>query len=135
MIPANHPLLDPRQLEAEATGLLDRMLGVLQDNSRWATSNLPNSEIPTTDCCHSDALVVDATLNCLSILSRTRPNTSNRILNSVLNFNPLKLANSPMTPKTRVLVRSLEKTTRMFLTHLLRRFVIPGHHTYHMLRC
>ncbi|KAK4251174.1 hypothetical protein C7999DRAFT_11104 [Corynascus novoguineensis] len=102
MIPANHPLLDPRQLEAEATGLLDRMLGVLQDNS-------------------SDALLVDATLNCLSILIRTRPNTSNRILNTVLNFNPLKLANSPMTPKTRVLVRSLEKTTRMFLTHLLRR--------------
>ncbi|KAL2166451.1 hypothetical protein VTG60DRAFT_2759 [Thermothelomyces hinnuleus] len=102
MIPANHPLLDPRQLEAEATGLLDRMLGVLQDNS-------------------SDALLVDATINCLSILARTRPNTSNRILNTVLNFNPLKLANSPMTPKTRVLVKSLEKTTRMFLTHLLRR--------------
>lgn len=34
IIPPNHPLLDPRQLEAEATGLLDRMLGILQDNSR-----------------------------------------------------------------------------------------------------
>ncbi|KAK4100634.1 hypothetical protein N658DRAFT_427072 [Parathielavia hyrcaniae] len=102
MIPANHPLLDPRQLEAEATGLLDRMLSVLQDNS-------------------SDALLVNATLNCLSILIRTRPNTTNRILNAVLNFNPLKLANSPMTSKTRVLVKSLEKTTRMLLTHLLRR--------------
>lgn len=34
MIPPNHPILDPRQLEAEATGLLDRMLGILQDNSR-----------------------------------------------------------------------------------------------------
>ncbi|KAK3903771.1 hypothetical protein C8A05DRAFT_32472 [Staphylotrichum tortipilum] len=101
-IPPNHPLLDPRQLEAEATGLLDRMLGVLQDNS-------------------SDVLLVDATINCLSILTRTRPNTSNRILNSMLNFNPLKLANSPMTPKTRVFIKSLEKTTRMFLTHLLRR--------------
>jgi symplekin len=33
-IPPNHALLDSRQLEAEATGLLDRMLGVLQDNSR-----------------------------------------------------------------------------------------------------
>ncbi|KAL2263440.1 hypothetical protein VTK26DRAFT_6738 [Humicola hyalothermophila] len=102
MIPPSHPLLDPRQLEAEATGLLDRMLGVLQDNS-------------------SDALLVDATLNCLSILIRTRPNTSGRIINSVLNYNPLKLANSPMTPKTKVLVRSMEKTTRMFLTHLLKR--------------
>ncbi|KAK4136682.1 hypothetical protein BT67DRAFT_187943 [Trichocladium antarcticum] len=102
MIPPNHPLLDPRQLEAEATGLLDRMLGALQDNS-------------------SDALVVDATLNCLSILIRTRPNTSSRIINTVLNFNPLKLANSPMTPKNKVLMRSMEKTTRMFLTHLLKR--------------
>jgi symplekin len=40
MIPANHPLLDPRQLEAEATGLLDRMLGALQEYSRWETSDL-----------------------------------------------------------------------------------------------
>lgn len=36
MIPPGHPFLDPRQLEAEATGLLDRMLTVLQDNSRYA---------------------------------------------------------------------------------------------------
>ncbi|KUI66313.1 mRNA cleavage and polyadenylation specificity factor complex subunit pta1 [Cytospora mali] len=102
MVPAGHPFLDPRQLEAEATGLLDRILGVLQDNS-------------------IDALVVDGTLNCLSILVRTRPSTSNRIMNAVLSFNPLKLANSPMTPKTRVLVKSMEKTTRMLLIHILKR--------------
>lgn len=35
MLPPDHPFLDPRQLEAEATGLLDRMLGVLQDNIRY----------------------------------------------------------------------------------------------------
>ncbi len=34
LVPANHALLDVRNLEAEATGLLDRMLSVLQDNSR-----------------------------------------------------------------------------------------------------
>ncbi|KAL8295454.1 hypothetical protein RB597_008709 [Gaeumannomyces tritici] len=102
MVPPSHPVLDARNLEAEATGLLDRMLGVLQDNS-------------------SDALVVDATLNCLSILIRTRPSTSNRILSTVLSFNPLKLANSPMTPKSRVLVKSMEKTTRMLLVHLVKR--------------
>ncbi|KAK3394612.1 hypothetical protein B0H63DRAFT_52069 [Podospora didyma] len=102
MIPPNHPVLDPRQLEAEATGLLDRMLDVLQDNS-------------------SDALLVDATLNSLSILIRTRPSTSTRIINSILNFNPLKLANSPMTPKSKVLVKSMEKTTRMLLIHLVKR--------------
>ncbi|KAJ9133984.1 mRNA cleavage and polyadenylation specificity factor complex subunit pta1 [Pleurostoma richardsiae] len=102
MVPPNHPVLDPRILEAEATGLLDRMLGVLQDDS-------------------SDALVVDGTLNTLSILVRTRPGTSSRILNAVLNFNPLKLAASPMTPKTRVLVKSMEKTTRMLLIHIAKR--------------
>ncbi|KAK3341242.1 hypothetical protein B0T25DRAFT_335481 [Lasiosphaeria hispida] len=102
MIPPNHPLLDPRVLEAEAAGLLDRMLGVLQDNS-------------------SDALLVDATLNTLSVLIRSRPTTSNRILNTVLNFNPLKLANSPMTPRTKVLIKSMEKTTRILLIHLLKR--------------
>lgn len=35
MIPSGHPLLDPRLLEAEAAGLLDRMLSILQDNSRY----------------------------------------------------------------------------------------------------
>jgi symplekin len=34
MIPENHPYLDRRQLEAEAMGLLDRTLGILQDHSR-----------------------------------------------------------------------------------------------------
>ncbi|KAF9876520.1 mRNA cleavage and polyadenylation specificity factor complex subunit [Colletotrichum karsti] len=101
-IPPNHSTLDPRTLDAEGAGLLDRMLSVLQENS-------------------SDVLIVDATLNCLSVLIRTRPGTANRILNAVLNFNPLKLANSPMTPKTRVMVKSMEKTTRMLLIHLCKR--------------
>ncbi|TPX16566.1 uncharacterized protein E0L32_003860 [Thyridium curvatum] len=102
MVPPDHPVLDARQLEAEATGLLDRMLGILQDNS-------------------SDALLVDATINTLSVLIRTRPSTTNRILNAIFNFNPLKLANSPMTSKTRVLIKSMEKTTRMLLIHLIKR--------------
>lgn len=69
----------------------------------------------------SDALIVDATLNCLSILVRTRPGTSSRILNALLSFNPLKLANSPMTPTNKVMIKSMEKTTRMLLIHLSRR--------------
>lgn len=78
------------------------MLGVLQDNS-------------------SNALIVDATLNTLSILVRTRPTTVNRTINAILNFNPLKLANGTMTPRTRVMVKSMEKTTRMLLIHLMKR--------------
>ncbi|OAQ91018.1 mRNA cleavage and polyadenylation specificity factor complex subunit [Purpureocillium lilacinum] len=100
-VPLNHQSLDPRNLEAEATGLLDRMLSVLQESS--------------------DALIVDATLNCLSILVRTRPATSGRILNALLNFNPLQAATSPMTPKNKVMVKSMEKTARMLLLHLTKR--------------
>ena len=66
-------------------------------------------------------MVVDATLNCLSILVRTRPGTSTRILNSLLTFDPLKLAPSPTTTKSKVLIRSMEKTTRILLMHLCKR--------------
>ncbi|OBS26462.1 hypothetical protein FPOA_00405 [Fusarium poae] len=100
-VPQGHQSLDSRNLEAEASGLLDRMLGALQESS--------------------DALIVDATLNCMSIIIRARPATSNRIINALLAFNPLKLANSPLTPKSRVMIRSMEKTTRMLLIHLVKR--------------
>ncbi|KAI0106219.1 mRNA cleavage and polyadenylation specificity factor complex subunit [Nemania sp. FL0031] len=103
MVPPIHPALDGDQLEAEASGLLDRMLSILENES-------------------SDPLLVDATLNTLSILIRQRPKTSNRIVSTLFNFNPLKLATTaPLSPKTKVLVKSMEKTTRMLLTHLYRR--------------
>ncbi|KAJ2998090.1 hypothetical protein NUW58_g434 [Xylaria curta] len=103
MVPPNHPALDGDQLEAEASGLLDRMLSALENES-------------------SDPLLVDATLNTLSILVRQRPKTSSRIISTLFNFNPLRLATTaPLTPKTKVLVKSMEKTTRMLLTHLYRR--------------
>jgi symplekin len=61
-------------------------------------------------------------LNSLSILIRARPPIANKILNAILNFNPLKLANSPMTPKLRVIVKSIEKTTRMLLININKRY-------------
>ena len=70
---------------------------------------------------HSDALLIDATLNSLSILIRERPHLANKILTVILNFNPLKQANSPMTPRLRVMVKSMEKTTRMLLIHVNKR--------------
>lgn len=103
MVPPNHPALDGDQLEAEAFGLLDRMLSVLENEK-------------------SDPLLIDATLNTLSILVRHRPKTANRVISTLFNFNPLRLAAStPLTPKIKVLIRSMEKTTRMLLTHLYRR--------------
>lgn len=70
---------------------------------------------------YSDVLIVDATLNTLSILARTRPATSSRIINAVLNFDPLRLANSPMTPKNKVIIKSMMKTTLMLLGNIIRR--------------
>jgi symplekin len=120
-------VLDPHSLEAEATGLLDRMLGVLQDNSRDAEYQAIARDPSLTDEMLRDlsghALTIDATLNTLSILIRGRPSTSNRILNALLNFNPLKLASSSMSMKTRFIVKSIEKTTRVLLAHIARRYL------------
>lgn len=123
IIPANHVTLKTHNLEAEASGLLDRMLAVFHENSRYVCFS--TSVYYATNPC-SDAVSIDATLNSLSILIRTRPQTSNKILNAILNFNPLKQANSPMTPKSRVVIKSMEKTTRMLLIHLIKRYAIPS---------
>ena len=73
----------------------------------------------------SDALLVTATLNGLGGLMRTRATVANRILNAVLNFNPFRLANSPMTPANKMMIRSMEKTVVIFLQHILKRY---AHH-------
>ncbi|KAF2099355.1 hypothetical protein NA57DRAFT_38555 [Rhizodiscina lignyota] len=102
LVPRDHPLIPPPNLEAEASGLLDRLLSILQENS-------------------SDALLVTATLNCLGSLIRTRASIANKIITTVLNFNPLKLANAPMTPRSRVMIRSMERTTRALFMSVVKK--------------
>ncbi|KAK0936385.1 hypothetical protein LTR29_012058 [Friedmanniomyces endolithicus] len=105
LLSRDHPVLRPSQLEAEASGLLDRLLGVLQDNS-------------------SDALVVTATLGALSVLVQRRPSISSKILMTVLNYNPLVLAMNglaKMGGKERVAVKSTTRTTMSFLLNVLKR--------------
>ncbi|KAL8730625.1 MAG: hypothetical protein Q9166_003938 [cf. Caloplaca sp. 2 TL-2023] len=102
LVPRDHPLIPPSRLEPEALGLLDRLLNVFHEET-------------------CDAILVNATLNCLGTLIRTRQNAANRIVNAILNFNPLKQANSPLSPKTKVQIKSMEKTTRMVLMNVLRR--------------
>ncbi|KAF2146618.1 uncharacterized protein K452DRAFT_262560 [Aplosporella prunicola CBS 121167] len=102
LVPRDHPLIPPPNLEAEASGLLDRLLSILQEEL-------------------SDALLVTATLNSLGSLIRTRASIANKIVSTVLNFNPLKLANSPMTPKTKVMMKSMERTTRALLLNVIKK--------------
>ncbi|EED16068.1 mRNA cleavage and polyadenylation specificity factor complex subunit (Pta1), putative [Talaromyces stipitatus ATCC 10500] len=102
IVPRTHSLLSIPNLEAEASGLLDRLLTVLQDNA-------------------DDAILVNATINCLGILIRTRPTIANKILETLLNFNPVKVDHGPMTSTMRVKIKSMERTTRAVLINLLKR--------------
>lgn len=105
LVPRDHQIIPPNQLEAEASGLLDRLLGVLQDQS-------------------SDPLVVTATLNSLSVLVQRRASVSTKILLTVLNFNPLRLAGSTggrLTGQDKVALKSMTRTTMSFLLNVLKR--------------
>ncbi|OAL74521.1 mRNA cleavage and polyadenylation specificity factor complex subunit [Trichophyton violaceum] len=102
IVPRNHPLLAIPNIEAETSGLLDRLLNVFHENS-------------------SDPILVNATLNSIPVLIRTRPSISNKIINAILNFNPLKQANSPITPTTKVNIKSMERTTRALLLSIVKK--------------
>lgn len=73
---------------------------------------------------YSDAILVNATINCLGILIRTRPTIANTILETLLNFNPIKIDHGHLTPTMRVKIKSMERTTRAVLINLLKRFVL-----------
>lgn len=77
----------------------------------------------------SDALFITATLNCLGTLLRTRQSISNKIMSVILNFNPLKQANSPMNSKTKVHIKAMDRTTRSLLMNMLRRYDQIGDHS------
>lgn len=69
----------------------------------------------------SDPLLVNATLNSLSVLIRTRQSVGNKIINAILNFFPSKQARSPITPTVRVGVKSMERTARALMINILKR--------------
>ena len=60
------------------------------------------------------------------MLLRTRQSISNKIMSAILNFNPLKQVNSPMTPKAKVQIKSMERTTRALLMNMYRRYAYLG---------
>ncbi|KAJ8107959.1 hypothetical protein OPT61_g8507 [Boeremia exigua] len=102
LVPRDHPILPYVGLEAEGHGLLDRLLDIIHGD-------------------HSDGLLVTATLNTLGVLMHRRPIAVNKILTSIFNFNPLKLASSPLTPKNKVIMKSIERTTRSLMMNIMKR--------------
>jgi symplekin len=120
LVPRDHPVIPYASLEAEGHGLLDRLLDIIHGDHRLDKLSKDNVAALTG---YSDGLIVTATLNTLGMLMHRRPIAANKILNSVLNFNPLKLANSPMTPKNKVIMKSIERTTRALLVNIMKRYV------------
>jgi symplekin len=120
LVPRDHPLIPYASLEAEGHGLLDRLLDIIHGDHRLdRQSQTAGASLTET----SDGLLVTATLNSVGMLIHRRPHAANKILNSVFNFNPLKLANSPMTPKNKVIMKSIERTTRALLVNIMKRYV------------
>ncbi len=68
--------------------------------------------------------MINATLNSLSTLIRTRPPIANKIVYTILNFDPFKQAKAPLTPKNRVMIRSMERTTRAVLVNVNKQWVM-----------
>ncbi|KAJ5902380.1 hypothetical protein N7495_002908 [Penicillium taxi] len=102
IVPRGHSLLSIPQLEAESSGLLDRLLGVFQEDI-------------------SDPLLVNATLNCLAPLIRTRQSIASKIINVVLEFYPAKHVRPPFTPTVRISVKSMERTARALIINLVKK--------------
>ncbi|CAG8409833.1 unnamed protein product [Penicillium salamii] len=102
VVPRNHALLSIPNLEAESSGLLDRLLGVFQEET-------------------SDAILVNATINLLPPLIRTRPTIAHKIVNAILDFIPAHHVRPPFTPTVRVSVKSMERTARALLWNILKK--------------
>jgi symplekin len=65
-----------------------------------------------------------ATLNSLGALIKNRPSLEAKIINGVLLFNPFNVfGKPPITTKTKIVLRSIERTTRALLFNVLKRCV------------
>lgn len=118
LVPRDHPLIPYASLEAEGHGLLDRLLGIIHGDHRLDSQSQTAGTHLTTP---SDGLIVTGTLNILGMLMQRRPVVTNKILTSIFNFNPLKFANSPITPKNVVIIKSIERTLRALLMNVMKR--------------
>lgn len=69
---------------------------------------------------------MNATLNSLGALIRSRPSTTNKIISVILNFNPLGAASPPLTPKQKVVLKSMERTTKALLVNVNKQYERSG---------
>ncbi|PWW79228.1 hypothetical protein C7212DRAFT_288366 [Tuber magnatum] len=127
MVPTNHPILSLPALDAEAQGLLDRLLSVLHEDPRQgntvttiATNDGESSRITGILIINSDATLTTATLNNLAQLIKTRSPIAAKIVNAVLSFNPLAIVSRSSTIQNRLMMQCMEKTVRVLLLNIVR---------------
>ena len=124
LVPSDHSLVPPVNLEAEASGLLDRLLGIFPDDTRQVSSD--REFVMWSGTSYSSALspviLLDATLNSLGVLIKMRASIANKIIYAILSFEPWKKAKPPLTVKDRIVFRSLERTTRALLVNVNKQY-------------
>lgn len=118
LVPPNFPLLSVPSLDAEAQGLLDRILGIFQEENRWEPCMPDGRNVKLIP--GSDPVLVTATLNNLGTIMKTRPPLVSTILNSLFNYNPFAAANRGVTTKSRLMMQSVDKTMQLLLVNFLR---------------
>jgi hypothetical protein len=99
------------------------MLEIFQAETRSAYTLKGDCRLGLKLTIGSDALLVTATLNSLGVLIKSRATIANKIINSVLMFNPLRFGHHPVDSKTRIIIRSLERTIRALIVNILKRQV------------
>ena len=113
-------MLQIARLEPESSGLLDRLLDVFHQET-YVLPQLSGTQTVLTQA--REIIYISATLNCLGSLLRSRYSIYNKIISAILNFNPFKKASGSMTPKDKILVKSVEKTTRILLNNMIKRYI------------
>lgn len=125
-VPTNHPVLSLPALDAEAQGLLDRLLSVLHEDPRQentvttTTNDGESSRITGILIINSDATLITATLNNLAQLVKTRSPIAAKIVSAVLSFNPLAIVSRSNTIQNRLMMQCMEKTVRVLLLNIVR---------------
>ena len=71
--------------------------------------------------CRSNAWLINSTLNGLANLIHHRASTANKILLSILNYNPYTAFKVSYDPKSKVMVKSVERTIRALLLNVMKK--------------
>lgn len=115
IVPLNHPLMLHNDLDAEARGLLDRLLGYLHDNHGHSVNEIDGS--PTT----TRSSLLMAVISALSVLAKARASLALKIVGALIIVLPSDtIALSDTGTKEHLEVRFVAKSVKIVLAHFLK---------------